>query len=67
MILNSSPKLIPNTYSSILQLLINQLLDKNPMNRPTAEELCKIISNECSAAKNQQFNYSGMGFASTPR
>ena len=52
MILNSSPKLIPNTYSSILQLLINQLLDKNPMNRPTAEELCKIISNECSAAKN---------------
>ena len=37
------------------------------MNRPTAEDLCQIISNECSAAMNVQFNYSGMGFASTPR
>lgn len=67
MILNSSPKLIPETYSTNLQILINQMLEKNPMNRPSSEELSKIISNERSAAKVVLFNSSGMGFSITPR
>ena len=43
MILNSSPKMIPDIYSSNLRILIGRLLDKDASNRPSSEELHKII------------------------
>jgi hypothetical protein len=46
MILNASPKMIPEMYSNNLKIIIGSLLDKNPQNRPSSEELLKIISNE---------------------
>jgi len=46
MILNSSPKMIPESYSSNLKIVISRLLEKNPINRPSAEELSTILENE---------------------
>jgi hypothetical protein len=39
MILNSSPKILDDKYSNNLKILISSLLDKNPVNRPSSEDL----------------------------
>ena len=46
LILNSSPKIIPERYSVNLKILINRLLDKNPINRPNSDELCDLLNDE---------------------
>ena len=46
LILNSSPKIIPDKYSVNLKILINRLLDKNPENRPSSDELCDLLNDE---------------------
>lgn len=53
LILNSSPKVIPDCYSSNLKIIITRLLDKNPSNRPSSEELNAIMKNEARAANSQ--------------
>lgn len=52
LILNSSPKMIPDEYTGNLRIIIARLLDKNPMNRPSAEELCHIFGNEMRAVRS---------------
>lgn len=42
--------MIPDFYSNNLRILISRLLDKDPNNRPTSEELLKILANEQRAA-----------------
>jgi serine/threonine protein kinase len=64
MILNASPKMIPDFYSNNLKIIIGRLLDKNPQNRPSSEELLKIIANEHQASssfENQIFGTTGSG------
>jgi hypothetical protein len=46
MILNSSPKMIPDVYSSNLSITISQLLDKNPQGRPSSEDLRTYFEKE---------------------
>tara|TARA_B110000285_G_C15014891_1_gene558500 strand:- start:279 stop:671 length:393 start_codon:yes stop_codon:yes gene_type:complete len=38
-ILSSTPKMIPDFYSNYLQMIINRLLNKNPNERPSSDEL----------------------------
>ena len=43
-ILHDHPQLVPEThYSNRLQIVVSRLLDKNPQNRPTADELLRLI------------------------
>jgi hypothetical protein len=46
MILNFSPKILDDMYSNNLKILISSLLDKNPVNRPSSEDLLEIMHNE---------------------
>ena len=71
LILNSSPKVIPDCYSSNLKIIITRLLDKNPSNRPSSEELNAIMKNEARAANNSIIDYcngltSSRGFSCSP-
>jgi serine/threonine protein kinase len=56
--------MIPDFYSNNLRILIGRLLDKNPNNRPTSEELLKIIGEEQRASSSFENQIFGMTFSS---
>ena len=64
LILNASPKMIPDSYSNNLRILISRLLDKNPQNRPSSEELLNIITTEHRASSSFGFQIFGMTYSS---
>ena len=49
--MHECPNFVPDIYySSNLQIVIARLLEKNPQNRPSSEELLRLIPDDMSDA-----------------
>lgn len=51
-ILNATPKMIPDFYSNNLRIIIGRLLDKDPQNRPSSDEMISIVQTEYRASSS---------------
>ena len=53
--------MLPDFYSSYLQMIVNRLLNKDPTQRPSSEDLTMLLEQELHASRteiirNQSFN-----------